>query len=216
MTHTSGLPGIDDWSVNGGRLKFMNAVDIYKYCANRELLHKPGKTWDYSNIGAQLIACIVHQLTGQHLDKYLDARLLRPLHITKYRWLKTGGYTDAMSGLMMNVADLHKIGQCVVDTGLYDKKQIVPKKWIEMIKKPRVKLSENTSQGYIWFINRKMHLIYHDGSNGQYLITAPKKRAVLARVYKLKPADYKAYIKNSKIFIGTEYYKLFSKIITAK
>ncbi|AYV79254.1 MAG: serine hydrolase [Faunusvirus sp.] len=215
LTHTSGLPGIADWAAGGMQL-FIKAKNIYQYCANRELVNKPGAKWDYSNIGAQLVACIVHKLSGQQLDKYLATRLFKPLNIKKYRWEYVGGYADAMSGLNLCVTDLHKIGCCIRDKGLYNGHQIVPKKWIVMMSRPRIKLGNTSYQGYFWFVNTKLGYIYHDGSNGQYLLIAPKRRIVFARLYVLQRQDYKNYQKNYHIFAGDKYYEILDKLITAK
>ena len=154
LTHTSGLPGAHDW-IRGGRDRFSKAADLCEYCLGRELSGKPGANYDYSNIGIQLIACIVTRLTGRQLNDYLLEKLFRPLGIRKYIWNARGGYTDAKGGLSMRVVDLYRIAQCIMNGGTYRGKRVISKEWIEAINKPLVKTGDDYAmQGLGWNINQ--------------------------------------------------------------
>jgi len=84
--HTSGLR--DQWSlfVLGGqdmdnRLRQKQVVNMVS--RQRGLNFKPGSEYNYSNTGYTLLAEIVHAVSGQTLRQFTEARIFKPLGMTK-------------------------------------------------------------------------------------------------------------------------------------
>jgi CubicO group peptidase (beta-lactamase class C family) len=191
LTHTSGLPGAVDW-VNGGRDKFVGADDLCEYCLGRKLVNKPGAKYDYSNIGLQIVACIVTRLTGRQLNDYMLQHLFKPLGITKYIWNSVGSYTDAKGGLSMRVVDLYKIAQCIMNNGRYNGRQIISREWIAAISVPLAKTDDDFSmQGLGWHVDVRHGYIHHGGDYGQYMVIDRRRHAIFVRLYRPTATELK-------------------------
>lgn len=87
----------------------------------------------------------------------------------------------------MKHSDFHKIGQLLLNNGIYNNNQVVPREWInEMCKlqleTPSAYKSERVFPkvgiGYYVFISRDGY-IFRDGSNGQYIIVNKKNNILI-------------------------------------
>jgi CubicO group peptidase (beta-lactamase class C family) len=82
LTHSSGLPA---WQPFFQRV---HAREEMFALVNAEPLEAtPGARMAYSDLGAMLLTEIVEHLAGQRLDRFLDARLFRPLGMRDTRFL---------------------------------------------------------------------------------------------------------------------------------
>ncbi|WP_439448580.1 serine hydrolase domain-containing protein [Stenotrophomonas sp. ATs4] len=114
LDHTSGLQNV----ANAGQ-ELEGAPDLVKLALAAELSSDPGAVFSYNNKATNLLPGIVEHLSGQPLDAYLDARLFKPLGITRYTWMKDEAGTPlGMAGLSMRAEDLAAIGQLLLDRGL--------------------------------------------------------------------------------------------------
>ena len=164
------------------------------------VLHKPGTFYCYNSLGTYVLSAIVQKVTGQKVVDYLDARLFQPLHISKPRWdespqgINTGGW-----GLYLKTEDLAKMGQLLLQKGLWNGQQIIPEDWVAEMSKKQVEsinpgtrleqaaergLTVETSdwmQGYGYQMWRcRPGCFRADGARGQYIIVVPEKNAVIA------------------------------------
>jgi len=76
MTHTSGLPAAADTS-KGPEPKTL--AELVSRGAHSELLFEPGTSWNYSNIGIDILGRIVEIVGHQPFDQFLKDRLFEPL-----------------------------------------------------------------------------------------------------------------------------------------
>ncbi len=75
---------------------------------------------------------VPHFLSGQTLFGYLRPRIFRPLGISGEDWdLNPQGINLGMIGLRLRTEDLAKFGQLLLQQGAWNKKQLVPKEWIQ-------------------------------------------------------------------------------------
>lgn len=73
LTHTSGLPvglGADDEPI--GRSDYLALV------GDTPLIHEPGGTYEYSNVGYALLGAVIEVVTGAPYETYLHAALFEP------------------------------------------------------------------------------------------------------------------------------------------
>jgi CubicO group peptidase (beta-lactamase class C family) len=82
LTHTSGLPAFRRYDT-----LTTNADSIAALLTAEPLDTAPGARMVYSDIGAYMLGRIVERVTGQTLDRYLEAEVFRPLGMreTMYR-----------------------------------------------------------------------------------------------------------------------------------
>jgi CubicO group peptidase (beta-lactamase class C family) len=101
----------------------------------------------------------------------------------------TAGY-----GLCMSAIDMAKIGQMILDNGLYNGKQIISKEWLELIFTPTAKLGErfrHMSYGYLWWIIDQDRRIYAAvGNSGNVIYINETDNIVVAISSYFKPTVF--------------------------
>ena len=153
--------------------------DWIQYTLNQPMETLPDTKWVYNSGGSQLMAVIIKKTTGMQLDEYAEKYLFEPLGIKNYHWKKSPtGFPDALGGLYLEAEDLTKIGQLVLNKGIWDGKQIVTSQWIEQSTK---RLSDTTQildfgYGFQWWRPDKdgTEVIAGFGHGGQSLIIIPE------------------------------------------
>jgi CubicO group peptidase (beta-lactamase class C family) len=77
LEHRSGLPaGRDLWRIAHSPQEARDAV------ATTPLVCEPGRCYEYSDLGADMLGFVVEAASGQRLDQFLDERVFRPLGMT--------------------------------------------------------------------------------------------------------------------------------------
>lgn len=164
------------------------------------VIHEPGTFYLYNSLGTYMLSAIVQQVTGEKVVDYLNSRLFEPLHISKPKWeespqgINCGGW-----GLYLKTEDLAKMGQLLLQKGVWNGEQIIPEAWVNEMSKKQVEsinpgtrieqaaergMTKETSdwmQGYGYQMWRcRPGCFRADGARGQYIIVVPDKNAVIA------------------------------------
>jgi CubicO group peptidase (beta-lactamase class C family) len=167
-----------------------NTQDWIKFCLDLPLKNKPGTHWDYTSINAMLLGGIIAHATHMTVSDFADKYLFKPLGIINYRWTKDPlGHETTAGSFYISPGDMHKIGQLVLNEGVYTNRRVVSKKWIEIMTKGRIKIedfsnvriSKNktaipqpTYYGYLWYTEEiktekfKHTVVFSSGNGGQY------------------------------------------------
>ncbi len=80
-THTSGMPGMPDdhrWDMNKLHPDYP-AAKMYRQMRRRKLLCRPGKAFNYSNMGYGLLGHILELRSGQSYEELLKRHIFEPL-----------------------------------------------------------------------------------------------------------------------------------------
>lgn len=157
------------------------------------IIYAPGTKFLYDSGATYMCSAIVTKVTGKTVLDYLRPRLFEPLGIEGMTWQtcplgnNTGGW-----GLSIRTEGLAKFGQCYLQKGEWNGKQVVPAKWVEeattkKIQQPtpakpaRPNEKNDWVQGYCYQFWRCTHDAYRgDGAMGQFTIVMPEQDAVLA------------------------------------
>ena len=92
--------------------------DYIGYVLSKDVVTAPGNAWNYNSGCPMLLAGIIRNQTGLHIDEFGDQHLLGPLGITDRRWeYQSDGLPLATGGLWMRGRDSAKIGQLFLDGG---------------------------------------------------------------------------------------------------
>ena len=75
MTHTSGLPSSADTE---GK-EPASLAELVSAGAKAHLLFEPGRAWNYSNIGIDILGRLIEVIAGQPFDTFLQQRIFGPL-----------------------------------------------------------------------------------------------------------------------------------------
>lgn len=179
LTMRSGLASTS--RSNYGRWVSSNNWIYYKL--NQPLRGVPGEDRIYSTGNTHLLAVILTRATGLNTLQFANRYLFDPMDIQITGWDRDPqGYFLGGNNMAMRPRDMIKIGQLMMDVGVYNGEQLVPKEWIIRSIEPvtgRIPGIEN--YGYLWF--RRMvgdvHMIYAFGNGGQYIMILPELEAVL-------------------------------------
>lgn len=162
-------------------------------------VHEPGTWYAYNSTGTYLLSAMVQKKSGQRVIDYLKPRLFDPLHIQPDHWDEVDGINAGGWGLYLKTEDLAKMGQLLLQKGVWNGEQILPEGWVEEASKAQVPsvpsgtrpdeaeekgLTKETSdwvQGYGYQMWRCRHNGFRaDGAGGQYIIVLPDLDAVIA------------------------------------
>ena len=158
-----------------------HATDPCRFVLEQPVAHEAGSVWTYSGGSPALIACVLHQATGQTIDQLADENLFKPLGISNVEWARypLTGEPVAASGLRLLPSDTLKIGQLVLDKGAWHGRQIVPAAWIQEATAPQINGPRSIFYGFQFWLGRS--LVNHRevdwvagvGYGGQRLIIIP-------------------------------------------
>ncbi len=146
--------------------------------------HEPSTFFMYNTGATYMLGAILHKVTGQTLEEYLQPRLFAPLNITGYDWEKSPqGLNTAGYGLRVSTEDIAKFGQFYLQKGKWKGKQLLPESWVETAtsKQTTSQAGDNDwSQGYGYqFWRCKPGFYRGDGAYGQFCMVMPEQDAVL-------------------------------------
>lgn len=128
LTHTSGMQD----HPNAG-LELEPSPDWVQLALAAELAERPGERFRYNNKAVNLLAGIVQRAAHQTLDAYLQERILTPLGITDVAWVRDQvGAPYVAGGLSLLASDLAKLGQLVLNRGLWADQRILSEDWITL------------------------------------------------------------------------------------
>ena len=171
--------GTPDTDPNNNTFALEQSEDWVQYTLNQPMDTLPDTDWVYNSGASQLMSVIIQKATGLDLDEYAKKYLFEPLGIIDYHWKRTPkGYPDALGGLYLKAEDLAKIGQLVLNKGLWGNQQLVSSEWIE---ESTSRLSDKTQvldfgYGYQWWRPdlEGVNVIAGLGYGGQSLIIIPE------------------------------------------
>lgn len=169
------------WSANGDWMTlFLSTTPKYK----------PGTVFKYNNMATFMLSAIVQQVTGETVFNYLMPRIFKPLGIRGIDWdLNPQGINIGMIGLRLRTEDLAKFGQLLLNGGVWNGKQLIPKEWIKEATAYQIKNSDEPEekrslsdwgQGYAYQMWRgKNNTVRLDGMGGQFVVLIPDKDAIV-------------------------------------
>ncbi len=132
LNHTSGLEDQPTTS------EIYPSPDYVQFALAADLVADPGTKFFYSNKATNLLAGVVLKASGRPLDEYVKREIFAPLEIVDFTWSKDdAGNPHGMAGLSINAVDLAKLGQFMLDEGVWHGHRIVSRAWV----------SESTRQG---------------------------------------------------------------------
>jgi CubicO group peptidase (beta-lactamase class C family) len=180
LTMRSGLASTS--RANYGR--WVTSNNWIHYALDRPMQGTPGVDRIYSTGNTHLLAVILTRASGMNTLEFANRYLFGPLNIRVGGWDRDPqGYYLGGNNMAMRPADLIKIGQLMMDAGVYNDEQIVSREWvIRSIEPVTGRRSNIDDYGYLWF--RRMandyHVVYAFGNGGQYIMIVPELEAVIA------------------------------------
>ena len=153
------------------------------YVLSRPLVEKPGAEMVYSTGTTHLLSVILTRATGMTTRAYAKKYLFDPLDISIGGWDRDPqGYYMGGNNLALSPASLLKIGTMVMNGGVYQGRQIVPRDWIAESMQVYTRSQFNPyDYGYLWWQRElKGHtVLFAWGNGGQYVFMIPSLKTVM-------------------------------------
>lgn len=160
-----------------------NNDDWVGYKLNLPLEHEPGKKYEYSSGGMNLLTGVIQKSTEKYLPLFLYEDVLLPMGIKKFQMRTSPKGRGYLAGdFYLRPIDFTKFGLLVLNQGKWNGEQLVSSGWIEKATQPFMQGSwpKNSDYGYLWRLlkrevgGKKMKTIEAWGNGGQFLIIIPE------------------------------------------
>lgn len=196
LTHHSGMPDVEDYQWERPQLDEGAAERYVRSIAKEKPIGPRGAQFAYSNMAFDVLADVIHKVSGQLFEDYLKQHLLRPIGmkdssfyypdvskalrtspheredmILKVRKVYPYNRRHAPSStLNTNVLDLARWGMMNLNRGRIDGKRILRKESFAELFKAQADANRDQKVGLSWFISDfKGHkLIGHSGLDPGY------------------------------------------------
>ncbi len=148
--------------------------DWVKCFMESAVVTEPGAVFNYNSMNTYMLSAVVKTVTGEGLVAYLTPRLFAPLGIENFFWetcpkgIEKGGW-----GLYIMPEDIAKIGQMVLDKGVWKGRRIVSEAWIDAATSKHAEAPANFGDynyGYQIWVGRKAHTFLFNGMFGQNVL----------------------------------------------
>lgn len=122
LTHTTGLrhatTDADALNAEADRLAYARSLPV---------VEPPGSTFSYSNEACQLLSGVFPAAAGEPVDSYVARRIFAPLGIAEAPWKRDrSGTPQTYYGVALRARDLAKIGQLLLDEGVFEGRRVLP------------------------------------------------------------------------------------------
>ena len=130
--------------------------DPIRYALSQPVVAPPGTVWNYSTGSVTILAALLRKATGQPLDALVRTELFEPLGISDYEWAHLPSGNLAPYGLRIRPRDLAKIGQLVLDHGIWNGKSVVPADWGATATSPQINGQQLYFYGFQFWLGRSL------------------------------------------------------------
>jgi CubicO group peptidase (beta-lactamase class C family) len=182
-------PGLDcndsDPGSPGNEERMYRSSDWVQFIWNLPMLNDPGQTYAYCTGGVVVLGDLIAGVVGKGVDEYATSELFSLLQIDDYNWEYTPvGQVDTGGHIHMLSRDMAKLGQMMLDNGMWNGQRIVSEAWVEESTQQRLMLDANTGYGYLWWRrqfgpNDEHQSYYASGNGGQYIFVIPSLDTVI-------------------------------------
>jgi CubicO group peptidase (beta-lactamase class C family) len=115
----------------------------------------PGSLWHYNTRAYSKLVDVLEAVTGETVSELTRAWLTGPLGMGETAWRERPWVTPDMDanplGLYTSARDLVRLGEVMLNHGVWEGRQLVPASWIEASIAPSQSL--NPAYGYLWWLN---------------------------------------------------------------
>jgi len=167
----------------GNEARMVRHDDWAKFILDLPMVNTPGKQFSYCSGGVGLIGDILTAASNLPPDQFARDKLFTPLAITQFHYQTDPSGRTHLGG-QMHLAPLSmlKIGQLVLNDGVWNGDQIISKQWIDKIKTPYFPWYKNLWwiwSGYIPSLATDVTVHYADGNGGQRIFVVPAYNLVV-------------------------------------
>lgn len=132
------------------------------------------RKFQYNSLNTYILAALVTRLSGMSLSEFLTKRLFGPMGISDFYWetspegIEKGGW-----GLYLSPEDLGKLGQLVMDGGMWQGKQLLSAEFLEQATKTHATVPASYGDfnyGWQMWVGRTENTFLFNGMLGQNVL----------------------------------------------
>ncbi|MCB0400970.1 MAG: serine hydrolase [Flavobacteriales bacterium] len=193
LTMSSGINFDESYKSPFGHMaKAYYGTDIKALNEEYTVTETPGKAWRYLGGNTIILGFILEQVTGTTISDYFSQKIWQRIG-AKNPALWTidhkNGTERAYCCFYSNAPDFARIGQLLLNEGLWNDERIISESYLEEAIAPAYYLKDKTGNpvdfyGYqIWSMYYKnLDIYFFRGINGQYTVMIPEKNMVIIRL----------------------------------
>lgn len=168
-------------------VELYHGSDIEDFLVNREFSAEPGTFWEYSSASTQLLGIVLKRALKKagrdiSLSEYLSEKIWQPLHMNDDATWHTDdqGMELVFCCINTNARNFAKLGQLMLQNGVWDGKQVVPEAFIKKMIQP----DGQSFYGYSTWLNYENQTPFYlfSGHLGQYVAVVPEHNIVIVRL----------------------------------
>ena len=201
LTMTAGLVW-DSGNLSSEMINLRSSTDPLGLILDRDLGSNPGSVFNYSDGAAHLISVILNEATGMSAFDFAKEYLFEPLEIEDAEWHTDRlGYNIGGCDLFLSNLDMIKIGQLILDNGVFNDTQIVSENWItQATTNQNAQISTQGYGFYYWLSSYEGYTyISARGWGGQQIYIVPQLNLVITSVCNGWVSDSLAYSQYGQI-----------------
>ena len=191
LTMSAGLKWNEPWWSSGDRKsdlrRFYSARDPIRFVLKRPVVNRPGSNFNYNTALTDVLGVILRKATGTRVEDFSDRYLFSKLGIDRTRWEQLGfEETNTGGGLWLRSRDMAKLGQLMLNEGVWNEERVVSKEWIDESTQTYFSGAPwMEGYGYLWWVNgypvgqRSFHAYFAWGWGGQHIFVIPSIQLVV-------------------------------------
>jgi CubicO group peptidase (beta-lactamase class C family) len=171
---------------NGGDGKLVREVpaNSLDFILGLAMHSTPGTTYRYKNSDPHLVSAIIQGKVGKTTCDWAKEVLFDKIGITRLEWRTyKDGITFGGFGILTTPREMGKIGQLVLNEGMWGGEQIVSKDWIAEMTSAKISPNEtpfaDVAFGYLWWKETKRNISFSMGHGGQCILINKDKNLML-------------------------------------
>ena len=174
----------DDWRDSQScSWDMVNSPDWNDFTLSMPLASPPGHHFAYCGACLTPLSSVLSRESGMSLPAFAGKFLFGPLGITDFTWMEgPRGVTPLSFGLSLRPRDLAKLGQLILEKGIWKGNRVVPEDWLD--RSTSVQVARNLEKGeadygYLWWIRtvplggKNIRVIDGWGVGGNHLFIVP-------------------------------------------
>lgn len=153
------------------------------FVLDQPMVEEPGTEMVYSTGTSHLLSVIVSRVSGMSTKQFAEKYLFGPMDIQVGGWDRDpqGNYMGG-NNLALRPSDMLKIGEMVLNDGIYEGKRIAPENWLNRSFKTYTRSNYNPyDYGFMWWKKPigNYNVRFAWGYGGQYIFMIPELDAVV-------------------------------------
>ncbi len=200
LTMSSGINFDESYNSPFGHMaKAYYGTDLKTLNQEYQVTSTPGKEWIYLGGNTIILSFILEKATGKSTADYFSEKIWKKIGAKNPAlWTldKKGGNEKAYCCFYSNARDYARIGQLLLNKGLWNNERVIPESYIAAATTPAFHLKKDglpvDFYGYqIWTdYYKNLDIYYFRGILGQYTIMIPEKNLVIVRLGHERPSTF--------------------------